>query len=482
MREIPLALTYDDVLIVPRFSSIKSRRDVDTTTRFTRQLTLKAPFVSANMDSVTESRMAIAMAEFGGIGVVHRFLPVEAQAEQVEQVKRHHRDVVEHPYTVPPSATVGEALRIMEGHDVHGLPVVAKDMKLVGIITRRDVQFAEEGLLVSERMTPVEQMVVASPNVTLEQARQTLSQRRLEKLPLVDGQGRLVGLITAKDLVRDPTLHDASRDGKGRLLVAAAVGAVGDYLERAQALVQAGADAVVVDISHGDSAHMLTAVSRLRERLGATPMVAGNVATAEGTKRLIEAGVDAVKVGVGPGSMCITREVAGVGVPQFTAVLESTEVAHKQGVPVIADGGIRKPADVAKAIGAGASTVMLGNLLAGTDESPGIVIRRDGRKVKIARGMASAEAQYDRAVREDPKRGWAMWEAGDVGAAAEGVQAPVAYRGGVRDVLSDLLAGLRSGMSYCDAANIEQMWRNAAFVRQTDAGRIESGPHDVGTF
>ncbi|MBM3944591.1 MAG: IMP dehydrogenase [SAR202 cluster bacterium] len=482
MREIPLALTYDDVLIVPRFSSIKSRRDVDTATRFTRQIALKAPFVSANMDTVTESRMAIAIAESGGIGVVHRFLPIAGQAAEVARVKRHHTDVVEHPFTAAPSLTLGEAMQMMRELDVHGLPVVEQDMKLVGIITRRDIQLADENALVSERMTPVSRMVVATPNVSLEQAKAMLSERRVEKLPLVDGEGRLVGLITARDLVRDPSVYTAARDEQGRLLVAAALGVVGDYLERAEMVVEAGADAVVVDISHGDSAHMLTAVSKLRERLGATPIVAGNVATADGTKRLIDAGVDAVKVGVGPGSMCITREVAGVGVPQFTAVLQSAEVAHKHGVPVIADGGIRKSADVAKAIAAGASTVMLGNLLAGTDESPGIVIRRDGRKVKIARGMASAEAQHDRAARADTEHGWTAFAKDNGHVAAEGIQAPVAYRGAVRDVLADLLAGLRSGMSYCDAATVEQMWRNAAFVRQTDAGRIESGPHDVGTF
>jgi IMP dehydrogenase len=475
-------LTYDDVLLVPQFSSIRSRRDVDCATRFTRQIELKAPFVSANMDTVTESRMAIAIAEFGGIGAIHRFLPIEAQVAEVLRVKRHQSKVIEDPYTVSPEATIGEARRLMAQLGVHGLPVVGGDQRLLGMLTHRDVELADDNLLVSERMTHWEHLVVAPQHVSIEQARQTLSERRLEKLPLVDRQGRLVGLITAKDLSRDSGLDGVTRDDKGRLRVAAAVGVVGDFMERAQALVEAGADALVIDIAHGDSALMLSAIHQLRERLGDVPLVAGNVATAEATERLIDAGADAIKVGVGPGSMCITRQVAGVGVPQFTAVLESAKVAHKHGVPVIADGGVRYPGDVAKAVGAGASTVMVGNLLAGTDESPGLVIMRDGRKMKVARGMASAEAAADRAFRGDPTRGWASWEMAEFDVAPEGIQAPVPYRGSAHEVLQQLLSGLRSGMSYCDAATIEQMWRKARFVRQTEAGIRESGPHDVGSF
>ena len=284
-------------------------------------------------------------------------------------------------------------------------------------------------------MTPWDRLVVAPPDVSMEEARQTLSDRRLEKLPLVDGQSRLVGLITAKDLSRDQGMTQATRDERGRLRVAAAVGAVGDFLERARALAEAGGDALVVDIAHGDSALMVSALHQLREQVGELPLVAGNVATPEGAERLIEAGVDAVKVGVGPGSMCTTRGVAGVGVPQFTAVLESAEAAHKHGVPVVADGGTRYPGDVGKAIGAGASTVMLGNLLAGTDESPGAVIMRDGRRVKLARGMASVEAAIEREVRQDPTRGWDTWESTAAEAAPEGVQVPVPYRGTVEEVL-----------------------------------------------
>jgi len=486
--DIPLALTYDDVLLLPRFSSVRSRREVDCTARFTRQIALKAPLVSANMDTVTEAKMGIALAEFGGIGVIHRFLPIDAQVAEVTKVKRYQSEVIEDPFTIAPHATVGQARQLMDQLGINGLPVVEADKKLLGILTRRDVQLIDDDVLVSERMTPWEHLVVAPSGISLDQARSMLAARRLEKLPLVDGQGRLVGLITAKDLSRDLGLgggmsrYAPTRDEKGRLRVAAAVGVVGDFLKRARTLVEAGADVLVIDIAHGDSALMLSAIHQVREQLGEVPLVAGNVATAEATERLIDAGVDAVKVGVGPGSMCITRQVAGVGVPQFTAVFDSAQVANRHGVPIIADGGIRYPGDVVKAIAAGASTVMLGNLLAGTDESPGVVIMRQGQKMKVARGMASQEAALDRAFRDDPARGWAKWELTESDVAPEGVQAPVAYRGAAREVLHQLLSGLRSGMSYCGAPTIEEMWQNVRFIRQTEAGIREAGPHDVGNF
>lgn len=482
METIPLALTYDDVLLVPRFSSVKTRRVVETTTRFTRQIALKTPLVSANMDTVTEFRMAIAVAEFGGIGVIHRFLPVESQVAEIARVKRYQSEVIEDPHTISAQATVGQARDLMRQLGISGLPVVDPHHQLLGILTRRDLQFADDSLPVAQRMTPRERLVVASPDVSREDALRAMADRRLEKLPLVDPKYRLVGLITSKDLARNPAASRATRDDKGRLRVAAAVGVVGDFLERGRLLVEAGADALVIDIAHGDSAMMLAAIGQLRERLGEVPLVAGNVATAEATQRMIEAGADAVKVGVGPGSMCITRQVAGVGVPQLTAVLESAQVAHKLGVPIIADGGIRYAGDVAKAIGGGASTVMLGNLLAGTDESPGLIISRGGQKMKVARGMASMEAALDRNIREDPEHGRANWESTEGDVPAEGVQAPVAYRGSAREVLQHLLGGLRSGMSYSNASTIEEMWQNARFVRQTEAGFRESGPHNVGNF
>lgn len=480
MDAIPLALTYDDVLLVPSYSPVNSRREVNPGTQFTRQISLTTPFVSANMDTVTEARMAIAVAEFGGIGVIHRFLPIEAQVAEVRRVKRYQSQVIEDPHTAAPGTTAVEARRLMDQLDISGLPVVDEDHRLLGILTRSDLQLANDDALVSQRMTPWERLVVAPPDVSQEQAQATLSEHRVEKLPLVDHQGRLVGLITAKDLLRNLGLSRATRDRKGRLRVAAAVGVVSDFLARAQCLVEAEADALVIDVAHGDSALMLSAIHQIRDRLGDTPLVAGNVATPDATERLIDAGVDAVKVGVGPGSMCITRQVAGVGVPQFTAVLDCARIAHRHGVPVIADGGIRYSGDVAKAIGAGASSVMLGGLLAGTEESPGVVISRNDQRMKVARGMASKEAALDRTLRDDPEHGWARWEATEFEVAAEGVQLPVPYRGDARDVLRDLLAGLRSGMSYCGVGTIEEMWQNARFVRQTESGFRESGPHSFG--
>ena len=479
MDTIPLALTYDDVLLVPRFSSVQTRRVVETTTRFTRQISLKAPLVSANMDTVTEASMAIAVAEFGGIGVIHRFLPVPVQVAEIARVKRYQSQVIEDPYTISATETVGQARDLMRRLGISGLPVVDQNRQLLGILTRRDVQFTDDSIPIAQRMTPRERLVVASPAVSTVEALQVLAERRLEKLPLVDSENRLVGLITAKDLAHNPSAGWSTRDDKGRLRVAAAVGVVGDYLERGRQLVEAGVDALVIDIAHGDSAMMLAAIGQLRERLGEVPLVAGNVATAEATRRMIEAGADAVKVGVGPGSMCITRQVAGVGVPQLTAVLESAQVAQTLGVPIIADGGIRYAGDVAKAIAAGASTVMLGHLLAGTDESPGLIISRNGQKMKVARGMASMEAALDRNIREDPEHGRANWESTEGDVPAEGIQAPVAYRGSAREVLQHLLGGLRSGMSYCNASTIDEMWQNARFVRQTEAGFRESGPHYV---
>ena len=480
--EMPLALTYDDVLLQPRFSTVRSRRDVDTSAYFARQIALKTPLVSANMDTVTEARMAIAMARFGGLGVIHRFMSVDDQAAEVGRVKRRQSHVIHNPVTISPTASVSDAWSIMERHDISGLPVVDDDAGLLGILTSRDVMLADAGQLVSARMTPRDRLITAPPDVGLEPAKRLLSENRLEKLPLVDNQNRLAGLITARDILsanaRDTA--NATQDEQGRLRVAAAVGVVDDYVDRARMLADAGADAIVIDVAHGDSQLMLDAIATLRDQLGDMPLVAGNVATADGARRLAEAGVDAMKVGVGPGSICITRRVAGVGVPQLTAVLQCGAVAHQHGIPIIADGGIRYPGDVAKAIAAGASAVMLGSVLAGSEESPGAVITRDGKKMKIARGMASREAALDRSLRENPSPPLDRWDSQDDYAADEGIQAPVLYRGPAVDTLGELSAGLRSGMGYCDAADIPTMWANARFVRQTAAGRVESGPHDVG--
>ncbi len=478
-EEFRLTLTYDDVLLEPKHSTIASRRDVDSSTLFSRHISMAVPIVSANMDTVTESAMAIAMARMGGIGIVHRFLPIHRQADEVRRVKRVEGWVIEDPYTVSPDDRVADARTTMSRHGVSGLPVVDGQRRLVGILSRRDILFAPDAELVKSRMTPRDRLVTAPAGSGTAVARDLIEKHRVEKVPLVDSTGTLRGLVTAKDLARSLQFPYSTKDSKGRLRVGAAIGVVGDYLERAQALVEAGADVLVIDIAHGDADHTYRAVEGVRKTLGSVELVAGNVATASGTANLAATGVDAVKVGVGPGSICITRLVAGVGVPQLSAVLACAREAQKYDVPIIADGGIRNSGDIAKALAAGASSVMLGNLLAGTTESPGLMIRRGGRPYKISRGMASAEAALERLVQEQPERGWADWEEEIEQVVPEGVEAAVPFRGDVGEIIFQLVGGLRSGMSYCNARNLEELRRNATFVRITEAGRRESGPHDI---
>jgi IMP dehydrogenase len=468
----PLALTYDDVLLQPRRSGVASRADVDTTARFTRSLSLAAPIVAANMETVCEDRMAIAMARAGGIGVIHRFLPIERQVGEVERVKRAEGYVIDRPWTIGPGATIGEARRVMEAHGSSGLLLVEPDGQLLGIFTHRDLAAAAgDGEPASAYATPRERLITAPVGVDLAAARRLLLGHRVEKLPVVDAEGRLHGLITLRDIHALQERPDASKDDRGRLLAAAAVGVRGDYLERAQALAAAGCDALVLDIAHGHAEHALSALEALRSALGdEAQLVAGNVATAEGADDLCRAGADAVKVGVGPGSACTTRIVAGVGVPQLTAVLDCARVAAAHGVPVIADGGVRAAGDVAKALAAGASTAMVGNLLAGTDESPGTTVTRNGGRYKVYRGMASAAAAQRRADTE----GVALTQA-----VPEGVEAVVPYRGEAAAIVAELVGGLRSAMSYSDSPTITAFHERARFVRITSAGLIESRPHDV---
>ncbi len=473
-----LTLTYDDVLLEPKHSSIASRRDVDTSTRFSRSISLAIPIVSANMDTVTESAMAIAMARMGGIGIIHRFLPIERQVQEVRRVKRVEGWIIEEPYSVGPDDRVADARAVMGRYGVSGLPVV-ENGKLVGMITGRDVLFSEDSQLVRERMTPRERLITAPAGSDTATVRKLIERHRIEKVPLVDAQNYLRGLVTAKDLLRSIQFPYSTKDRRGRLMVGAAIGVVGDYLERARALVEAGADVLVVDVAHGDSDHTVRAMEAVRGTMDHVELVAGNVATAAGVATLVAAGADAVKVGVGPGSICITRLVAGVGIPQLSAVIECAREAAKHDVPIIADGGIRNSGDITKALAAGASTVMLGNLLAGTTESPGLTIRRGGRPYKVSRGMASAEANLDRLAREQPDKGWADWEDAVEDIVPEGVEAVVPHRGDVGAVVFQLVGGLRSGMSYCNARNLEELRKNATFVRITEAGRKESGPHDV---
>lgn len=474
----PLALTYDDVLLVPCRSAIASRRDVDTCTRLTRRLRLNIPIVAANMDTVTEARMARAMAREGGIGVIHRFMPIEQEAAEVQRVKRPEESVGGRQlHTIAPTRAVGEAITLMGRHNVNSLLVVGDKDRLLGIVTSRDVLFAEDPSQSVERiMTGGEQLVTAPVGTRLEEARRILHEHRLEKLPLVDDTGHLRGLITARDVLRLTENPLAARDSQGRLLAGAAIGAVGDYMQRAAALVEAGVDVLVVDIAHGHSEHALRATRCVKDAFPGVELISGNVATAEGARDLIEAGADAVKVGVGPGAACSTRIVAGVGVPQFTALLECVAAASEAGVPIIADGGVRNSGDMTKAMAAGAETVMVGSLLAGTEESPGRTVMRSGGRFKVYRGMASAGAAESRRTRESSEDVLDELAASVV---PEGVEAVVEYRGSVADVLYQHVGGLRSGMSYLNAHNLAELRTNARFVRQTDAGRLESQPHDL---
>lgn len=470
-----VALTFDDVLLVPRRSDVRSRKQVDTSSYLTKQIRLKIPIVSANMDTVTETRMAIAMARQGGIGILHRFMTIPQQVEMVERVKRAESMIVDNPITIAANATVQQARELMAEREVGGLVVVSDEGKLLGMVTTRDVLLAVNGdAPVSQVMTPRERLVVAGKEETLESAREKLYQHRIEKLPLVDENDRVVGLITAQDIVKIQEHPNATKDARGRLMVGVAVGARGEDVERAQACVEAGADVVVIDIAHGHSDLVLDMLRTLKKKLS-VPIIAGNVATAEGVHDLAEAGADAVKVGVGAGSICITRVVTGFGIPQLTAILECAREGQRLGVPIIADGGVRNSGDLVKALAAGASTVMLGSALAGTDESPGASVVREGRRYKVVRGMASLTANIQRKAIEKGEISEEDW--GEV--VPEGVEAIVPARGTVVDILHQFVGGLRSGLSYAGAHTIEELWKNAEFVPITQAGYRESGAHDV---
>ncbi len=472
-----LGLTFDDVLLVPRYSTVVSRGDVETATAFSRRIRLNIPIVSSNMDTVTESEMAITMARLGAIGVIHRFMTARRQAHEVRRVKRAEALVVENPATIDPEATVGVARHEMEVHGIGGLIVTDADNLVLGIITRRDVMFTQnDEMPVRQVMSGGDELITVPQGTTFEEARAILDRARIEKLPIVDEDGRLAGLITAKDVELMANYPRATKDGKGHLRVAAAVGVRPGYLERAELLLAAGADALVVDIAHGDSTNAVDAAQSLRRSFGVDwDLVVGNVASAEGTHRLIDAGADAVKVGVGPGSICITRIVTGFGVPQLTAIADCAAAAATHGVPIIADGGIRTSGDMVKAIAAGAQTVMIGSMFAGTRESPGIVVVRNSRRFKVTRGMASLGATMSRDVKEEETLQDREYEK----VVPEGVEAMVPYRGPVEDILHQLVGGLRSGLSYAGANTIDQLQQNAEFVRLTPAGLRESGHHDV---
>ena len=472
-REIPEGLTFDDVLLVPAHSDVIPR-DVDVSTVFSADIKLHTPIIPAAMDTVTEADMAIAMARSGGIGVIHKNMPIEQQCDQVRRVKRAENGMIYDPVTISPDATVGDALAMMKKHHVGGIPVVDSAGYLIGIVTNRDLRFQEQMKRpVSEVMTK-DNLVTAPKGITLSEATTIIRNSKVEKLPVVDAEGKLAGLITYKDLMKIKDNPIASKDSKGRLLVAAAAGIKSDTVDRIAMLIEAGADAVVLDTAHGHSEGVLKTIKKASEAFPDFQIVAGNVATAEGAKALADAGVKAVKVGIGPGSICTTRIIAGIGVPQLTAVMAAADALKGTGIPVIADGGIRYSGDIVKALAAGASTIMAGSLLAGTEESPGETIIMNGRRFKSYRGMGSLEAmehgskdRYFQDMEEDIKK-----------LVPEGIVAQVPYKGTVSEVVYQMVGGLRAGMGYCGAHNIEEL-RHAQFVRITNAGFLESHPHDV---
>ena len=475
MKILPeTALTYDDVLLVPQYSDVDSRRLLSTKSFLTKKIALQIPIVSANMDVVTESAMAITMAREGGIGMIHRFMTITEQTRQIGRVKKAESFIVDKPLTMTDAHTVGDVKRVVDETGTGGILILDKHEKLIGIISTRDLLFEDDdNKLVTEIMS--RNVHSATPDTTLKDAERLLHEFRVEKLPLVDKDGKVAGLVTLKDIMKITQFPKATKDERGRLAVGAAVGVRDREMRRVESALEAGADCIVVDIAHGDSHLELEMIKNIRSHFPGAQIVGGNVATADGTKRLIDAGADAVKVGVGPGSICITRNVAGSGVPQLTAVIECARAAAAYGIPIIADGGIRQPGDVVKAIAAGAQTVMIGSMLAGTDESPGMLMTRRGHRYKASRGMASLEANINRNKREG--NDLTQEEIEDY--VAEGVEAAVPYRGRAREVLMQLVGGLQSGMSYSGVHTLEEFQQKAVFMRMTGAGLRESGPHDV---
>jgi IMP dehydrogenase len=473
MRE---GITFRDVLLVPKRSDITSRKHVDAAGRFSKNITIKSPVVSANMDTVTESAMAIRMAQCGGLGIIHRFLTIEEEVAQVAKVKRAENIVIEAPYTVGPDDSIDDARAAMRRHSVGGLLVVDLEKKLVGIVTERDISFEREGRT-PLRKVMARKLVTAKPGIGMEEAQDILRSNKVEKLPLVDGKGVLMGLITAKDLKQKRLHPEASTDKKGRLLVGAAVGVVGDFMERAAELLAAGADALVVDVAHGHAGHVIDAVKKIKKKFPNAELVAGNVATYEGARDLVAAGADGIKVGVGPGSICSTRIVSGAGVPQLTAIMDCAKITKERGIPVCADGGIRESGDIAKALAAGASSVMLGSLFAGCEESPGFTVSRGGSRYKIYRGMASLTATMSRKKKEHEDADLSPIEIAEV--VPEGVESMAPYKGPVADVVHQLVGGVRSGMSYTGARSLKEFWDKAEFIKISPAAWAESKPHHL---
>jgi IMP dehydrogenase len=480
-KKMWMGLTYDDVLLVPKRSPVKSRKEVTTKTKLSRRVTLNSPIVASNMDTVCEERMAVAIAREGGIGILHRFCSVEEQVAMVQRVKRAQSFLIEDPRVISPDATWEDAQAGLNWPGrkggVKSLMVVDDQRHLLGIVTAVDLQFASKRTPIRDLMTPKDRLTFSTNvNITVNEAKQLLHEKRSSNIPIIDNEGKLRYLITASDVRKLTENTNASLDDRGRLLVGAAVGVKAGDIERAEALVAAGVDVLVIDIAHGHSEFCLDMLKALKAnpKLAKVDIIAGNIATAEAARDLIEAGADGLKIGVGPGSICITRLVAGAGVPQLSALLDVASVARPAGVPIIADGGVRTAGDLSKAVAAGADTIMLGNLLSGTDEAPGNVLVKDGKKVKIIRGMAGYGANLSKAEREKQ-----VDEDVFQSMVPEGVEGVVPYKGPVGPIIRQLVGGLRSGISYCGARTLEEMRANAEFVRMTPSGLKESGPHDI---
>ncbi len=463
-------LTFDDVLLVPAESDVLPA-DVSLGTNLTKKIHLNIPIMSAAMDTVTESRMAIAMAREGGIGIIHKNMSIEAQADEVDMVKRSENGVITNPFFLSPDATLADADELMGKYRISGVPI-CENGRLVGIITNRDLKFQEDMTKKIRGEMTSENLVTAPVGTTLEQAKEILRAHKIEKLPIVDDKYALKGLITIKDIEKAYTYPNTARDERGRLLCGAAIGATADVLERAAALLEAGADVLVLDSAHGHSHNIMKSVAKVKAAFPSAQVIAGNVATAEATEALIDAGADCVKIGIGPGSICTTRVVAGIGVPQITAVLSAAEAAAKHGIPIISDGGIKYSGDIVKALAAGAQVVMLGSLLAGCDESPGEDEIFQGRRFKVYRGMGSlaamAKGSRDRYFQESNKK-----------LVPEGVEGRVPHKGPVSETIYQLCGGLKSGMGYCGAENLEELVKRGKFVKISAAGLRESHPHDI---
>ncbi|EGO62085.1 IMP dehydrogenase [Acetonema longum] len=466
----PEGLTFDDVLLVPAKSNVLPR-EVEVGTRLTKNIVLNIPIISSGMDTVTETRMAIAMAREGGLGVIHKNMSIERQANEIDKVKRSEHGIIVDPIFLAPDDTLQAAHDLMEKYHISGVPVTQKG-KLLGILTNRDLRFETDLTRKIHECMTSEKLITAPVGTSLEAAKEILRKHRIEKLPLVDAKGSLKGLITIKDIEKNQKYPKSAKDGKGRLLVGAAVGVGADMMERVAAIVAAKVDVIVVDTAHGHSLGVLEAVKKIKSSYPQVDLIAGNVATAEATEDLIAAGADAIKVGIGPGSICTTRVVAGIGVPQITAVYNCAAAARKKGIPIIADGGIKYSGDISKAIAAGANVVMIGNLLAGTEESPGETVIYQGRSYKVYRGMGSlgamAEGSKDRYFQENMDK-----------LVPEGIEGRVPYKGSVADTLFQLIGGLRAGMGYCGVRTIDELITNTRFIRITGAGLKESHPHDV---